>query len=333
MCNSVVIFEPEKNVKIGENTGVGNITTCDINVSIKNGVDLIKKELRTNNVELKKRVVNRVVENTIIEEVTRNYNISDIDVLTERDNFIEIQNTHATRVKYFEWINDFINWCNGEQINCLKITRREVECYLLYLCNKYSTNSVRSKITSVSAFYTFLIHRYPRIITVGVSPFYKLKLPKIKLSRRIDVVTLGDITALKKELARIGRNDILCAVELMVKYGFRVGIFEKMKIDKNGNWCSVSKEQELKGKFTEKEVKRIKETGLLKLKASNITNTVIRYTTKLFNDGVIGCAFSPHDLRHYYITKNGKDLSLGDFIKFSRRIHKNVNTTLGYMNV
>jgi hypothetical protein len=59
----------------------------------------------------------------------------------------------------------------------------------------------------------------------------------------------------------------------------------------------------------------------------------VRYSNKLFNEGKIGSAFSPHDIRHYFITKNGKDLSIEEFIKLSRKIHKNVNTTLDYMNI
>jgi hypothetical protein len=89
----------------------------------------------------------------------------------------------------------------------------------------------------------------------------------------------------------------------------------------------------MKGKFTKNEARMIKENEILKLKRSTITNTVVKYTTKLFNEGKIGCSFSPHDIRHYYITKNGKVLTMEEFIKFSRGIHKNVCTTIGYMNV
>jgi integrase len=119
----------------------------------------------------------------------------------------------------------------------------------------------------------------------------------------------------------------------MVKYGFRVGLFENMKIDRDGNWKSISKETEMTGKFTKNEVCQIKETGVLKLKKYTITNIILKYTKKLFKEGKIGSQFSPHDIRHYFITKNGKDLTMEDFIKFSRKIHKNINTTLGYMNV
>jgi integrase len=272
----------------------------DINSTIKNGVNLIKKELGTNE-ELRKKVVLKVVEKKIIDDVEYDFDISEIDILKELGEFINILNSDRTKKNYLIWIGNFMSWCNNEKIDCVKINRREIESYMVYLNDKYSSNSVRSTLMSICSFYTFISHRYPKIINVNL--FKKLKLPKIRLVRRIDVVTSDDIKALKKELKRIGRDDIICAVDLMVKYGFRVGIFEKMKIDKNGNWNSISKECDMKGKFPIKEANIIKESGLLKLKAYNITNTINRYSKKLFNEGKIGCPFSPHDIRHYYITK------------------------------
>jgi integrase len=183
----------------------------------------------------------------------------------------------------------------------------------------------------VCSFYNFLIYRYPKIISYNL--FRKLKLPKIRLTRRVDVITSNDIKELKKEFKRIGRNDIICVIDLIVKYGFRVGIFENMKIDREGNWKSISKECEMKGKFLKSEVDKIKKTGILKLKKETITNIVLKYTGKLFREGKIGSQFSCHDIRHYFITENGKGLVMEDFIKFSRKLHKNINTTIGYMNI
>jgi hypothetical protein len=162
--------------------------------------------------------------------------------------------------------------------------------------------------------------------------FFRLDLPTIKPVRNIDKVTDDDVSELRKELKRIGRNDIICAVDIIVKYGFRVGILESMKIDSNGNWNSVSKEKVMTGKFTKGEVKNILESGLLKLRKCTIQNIIQKYTDKLFWDRKISCSFSVHDLRHYMITKNSKDLSAHDFLKFSRQFHKNVNTTYSYIN-
>jgi site-specific recombinase XerC len=301
-----------------------------VNNGIKNGIRIVKKELRRNS-ELREKLVEKVVEKKIVDEVEFNYDISGIKVNKELKDFLKIQTSETTKINYKKWITDFLDWCRSERIRTLKITRREVESYMVYLCDKYSSNSVRSRLMGVCSFYQFLIYRYHKIITVN--PFHKLKLPKIRLVRRVDIITETDLKELKKELNRIRRDDILCVVDLIVKYGFRVGIFENMKIDREGNWRSVSKESEMKGKFLKSEVKRIKENDVLKLRKYTISNIIIKYTTNLYKDGKVGSPFSVHDIRHYFITKNGKDLTMEQFIKFSRKLHKNINTTISYMNV
>jgi hypothetical protein len=87
----------------------------------------------------------------------------------------------------------------------------------------------------------------------------------------------------------------------MVKYGFRVGIFENMKIDRKGNWISVSKENEMRGKFSEKEVLMIKKSGLLKLKAYNITNTILKYTKSYIHAPFLNHYKAPFSFRQYPI--------------------------------
>jgi integrase len=135
-----------------------------------------------------------------------------------------------------------------------------------------------------------------------------------------------------KEFKRIGREDIICAILLMEKYGFREGTFSKMEVDSRGNYHAVSKERELDGKFTREETKMILESGVLKLRKTTLTNIVLKYTKKLFENGKIGSSFSCHDLRHYFITYNSKIKNTYDFIVWSKQIHKNPSTTFGYIN-
>jgi integrase len=315
------------------NKGVDRISES-VSDRINNGINYGKKVIKNkinNDVVLQDEVIKIMSVRDVLDDIKVDYDFSGINISTELRDFLSIQKSDTTQTNYKKWINDFIYWCNNERINCLRITRREVESYLIYLCDGYSPNSVRSKIMGVCSFYQFLQYRYPRIIPINV--FHKLKLPKIRLTRRVDVITGNDIKELKKELKRIGRNDIICVIDLIVKYGFRVGIFENMKIAREGNWKSISKECEMKGKFLKSEVDKIKKTGILKLKKYVITNTVLKYSRKLFREGKIGSPFSCHDIRHYFIAEKGKGLVMEDFIKFSRKIHKNVMTTINYMNI
>jgi integrase len=318
-----------------ELTVVKNEVGCysdKMNNKISGYVWNVQNELQQNT-ELQEYIVKKVAGKKIIDEVEYNYDVSYINISEQLSDFLKLPKlSDTTKNNYKKWLNNYLNWCNTKSIDCRKITRMQAENYLFYLVNtkKYAPNSARSMILSVSSFYTFLSFRFMNVIKKNV--FFRLDLPTIKPVRNIDKVTENDIGELRKELKRIGRKDIICAVDIIVKYGFRVGIFENMKIDSNGNWNSVSKEKCMTGKFLKGEVKKIMESGLLKLRKSTIQNTIKRYTDILYKSGKISCSFSIHDLRHYMITKNAKGLSADDFLKFSKKFHKNVNTTYSYIN-
>jgi hypothetical protein len=304
----------------------------DMNNKISGYIWNVQEELQRNT-ELQETVVKKVVEKKIVDEIEYNYDISYINISEQLSDYLNLPSlSDTTKKNYKKWLKLFIEWCNFRGIDCRKITRMESENYLFYLVNikKYAPNSARSMILSVSSFYTFLSYRFPKIIVKNM--FFRLDLPTIKPVRNIDKVTDNDVSELRKELKRIGRTDILCAVDIIVKYGFRVGIFENMKIDSNGNWTSVSKEKCMTGKFSKSEVKKIVDSGLLKIRKCKIQNIIQKYTESLFKKGKVSCMFSIHDLRHYMITKNAKGLSADEFLKFSRKFHKNVNTTYNYIN-
>jgi integrase len=182
---------------------------------------------------------------------------------------------------------------------------------------------------AVCSFYNELQLRYAGIIPINV--FHKLRLPKIRLERRQDKVKDSDIKALKEKFKSIGRNDIICAIDIFCRYGYRLGIFEQMKLAKDGSFTAVSKGHDISGKFTKKETERIFETKLLELKKSTIQNIITKYTKRLFKQGKITCPFSAHDIRHFHITKEINKLPDGKkLIEISRRFHKNLNTTMRY---
>jgi hypothetical protein len=60
---------------------------------------------------------------------------------------------------------------------------------------------------------------------------------------------MDDARKLKQELIRIDRKDIVCVIDLICKYGFRVGIFREMKIDTEGNRISESKGRDYRGGY------------------------------------------------------------------------------------
>jgi integrase len=265
-------------------------------------VEIAKQQLLSNP-EFLATVAKQVAMKEIVEDAHHELKISRISFDTELEAFLNQGCiTAATKHNYRLWLNEYFKWCNSQGIDYLKVTRINAESYLVFLCNKLAPNSVRSMIMAPASFYNALLLRHPELMQRN--PFNKLPLPKKSLARRKDTVIANDIKELIAELERIGRSDIICAVNIMAKYGFRVGFFENLKIDCNGNYTSWSKGTDMSGHFTMAELTMINDSGLLNLKKRTITNMVLKYTHKLHKAGIISCPFSPHDLRHYAITRD-----------------------------
>jgi hypothetical protein len=68
------------------------------------------------------------------------------------------------------------------------------------------------------------------------------------------------------------------------------------------------------------------------MKRVNISNLIKKYTNRLYKEGMISCSFSVHDFRRYCIKKGLKECKNGeDILLLSRRFHKQINTTIGYL--
>jgi hypothetical protein len=140
------------------------------------------------------------------------------------------------------------------------------------------------------------------------------------------------MSALIEKFTQTGRQDYVTILQLLKKYGFRAGIFKDMVVDKKTcRWHSVSKGYEYSGKFTKQEVTNILQYNVLGIGINRITTAVLDKTTLLYKLGLVSCTFSVHDIRRYYIKKNIQNCKNAvDLIAFSRTIHKNIETTLGY---
>jgi hypothetical protein len=212
----------------------------------------------------------------------------------------------------------------------LEIKVSDVDRYQCFLTDsRFSNKTIRTRILGVSSFYTFLPYRYPKVLKVN--PFTHRNLPRDTCKNPKDYINDNDVKALRKEFRRIGRNDMVCVLDLLSKYGFRVGSFETLHIDKSGLFFFTSKGNDYKGKFTKKEHETIIRFNVQDLTVSTIKTTIKKYVHKLYLNGAVSCDFSVHDIRRYVINKNADSCKdFREFLDFSRRFHKNVNTTIGY---
>jgi hypothetical protein len=299
--------------------------------SSKRKVKKVERELPTNP-ELHDLVSNKVAETLVVNKFVQKVLESGIDIQGEIDQFLLTHGQWSihTKKSYETSIKMFMDYCQKYGLNPVSITVQNVDKFQIELTSKYCNKTVRNRMLGLSSFYSDLYIRYPKVFLVN--PFLKRKLPKDTLKNKHDFVTSNDILELKKELTRIKRHDLITIVDLLVTYGFRVGIFQNMNLDKNGKWSSDSKGKTYNGKFTKKEVKDILKYKVLELSLSTISVTIKKYTKRLHEKHIVSCPFSAHDLRRYYIEKNVDSFGVRPFLDFSKSLHKNVSTTLGYID-
>jgi site-specific recombinase XerD len=296
----------------------------------KNKVKAVRENL--DNTVIRDRVSNKLCEKIILDEQKYLYDISGINFFDELEKFLAIRNSSATKTGYKYSVQQFVQWCHNNDVNLLGVRVSDVDRYQSFLIDSgFSNKTIRTRILGVSSFYTFLLHRYPKVLKVN--PFTHRNLPRDICKNPKDYITDTDVKALRKEFSRIGRQDMVCVIDLLSKYGFRVGCFSTLHIDKNGRYSFLSKGSEYSGQFTKTEHQRIIKYGVQDLTVSTIRNIIKKYVKKLYKSGGVSCNFSVHDIRRYVINKHAD--KCGDFRKFlnfSRSIHKNINTTIGYVS-
>ena len=282
-------------------------------------------------VEHPEQLQQQIVLNKLARVAGQDYEISLINFEEETDNFISLQTSEQTKSAYKRSVREFQEYCNIHNLQPLKVSVKEVDDYLFSLMKKgLASRSVRLKIASLSSFYEFLHLRFFEVIKIN--PFLKHKLPKIKDKFQKDFVKKEDFKVLCNELKRIKRPDILCCIELLYNYGWRIGIFKNFVVNDDLTWESMSKGEYKKGKITKSEYNKIKNSGLLNIKSwETISSKIKKFTIRLKNEGKITCSFSVHDLRRARILEDLKNENAESFIKVSRKYHKNINTTYGYV--
>jgi integrase len=275
------------------------------------------------------KTIDMITSDIYREEKKKDYKLSQIDLDYELDQFLNEQDSDKTRKSYHGSIVRFINYCSREDIDFIKVNVKDVDGYLNYLNSQYSSRTVRLYIMGVCSFFTFICERYPD--SFFRNPFHHRKLPRIKDKFQKDMITENDLNELKGKLKELERYDIITIIDIIIKHGFRVGFFENLKIGENGEYISVSKGKEIKGKFTQKEVKNIKKWDVLGVSITTIQKMIGKYSEALFKKGKCSCKFSVHDIRRYFLKtgvekcKNGYELN-----NFSKKYHSNINTTMGY---
>jgi hypothetical protein len=272
-----------------------------------------------------------------IKKQTRNWKKSKINFEELIDNFLNTFDSIKTRKNYYRSIRLFLSWLQIENIEPLEVTPVDMDRYLLFLKDSgrnYSSNTIRLYTMGIVSLYNYVMRLHNDLFITN--PVHGVKLPKLDLKKERDTPTVEDIKTVRDYCESINRDDFVLLMDILPKYGYRIGIFKGMKFTgKNGNFKSISKGKIVSGKFTVKEMNGILKLELTGKDTESLSAIFCKFTKKLFERGKVSCSFSLHDIRRFTITNrlNSCNGNVQEMKRVSEEIgHSSLNTTLGYVS-
>lgn len=326
-----------------EQTTTGLVEDTDQDIQMKiNGItlqELSEKDMLT---VAKNLLLNNLTEELRMEIKKRKTDVSDL-----LETWLSTLNSSITRMNYRYNIDEFMEWLKGK--NPIELRAIDAQNYLIYLkSRKYSDGSIRFKFACVSSFFSFLV----RNDVIMQNYFTRVKLPKkqIGVKTNNDIPTDDEVRIFKEELLKNIRSEgrgcagrikaskmLLVAIEIMEKSANRVGCLPSMNIDPQGYYTARSKGSVVRGKLDDETKSLIKEMGFdstipfRNIKAATIKKYFGIVANKLFREGKLRKAFSPHSLKHYAAVtfwRSCKDINqLREFLH-----HRSVMTSQIYLS-
>jgi site-specific recombinase XerD len=345
--NSLTVGNVNSGIETIENVQIGVASQSTFVLNDANNAPSLeqrKKIIRNaykNNRALQSELINKAIVDDMCDKTKHAINLSDIDIEFELQTFFDVcsrTNSKHTKTLYMHNIIEFQKYFGQ---NIVYANYNVAQQYLQSLINKQlSSRTIRSKIASVSSFYTFLSHRHDCITNI----FFNLKLPKLCDKRDLNVCNKNDISVLIKHMKKYGQHERALLIELMRDNGLRSGAFKNMRINNKRQFVTITKGREFRGTFNETMFKKIESVMNIKLTnrlsyvfANTNEHTLQRYvcdlTKKLYNENKISCAFSCHDIRHYFaINYCEKHNKMSDILKLKMILnHSSIDMTYNYL--
>ncbi len=188
----------------------------------------------------------------------------------------------------------------------------DADRYIVFLKNKgLSNNSILIYSSAVSSFFTQL----ERWGDVEMNPFKGTK-KRPKKIRKKEVIIPSDfevevmLRSFNEDLKATGRGAtrkrdsakrMFCVVYLMKRYGFRVGAFENLRWDVDGNYEALTKGKKIEGKFSNNDLVVLNSFGFYGTIPCK-TDTIRKAFAMKMED--LGMEYSPHDIRHRFATNH-----------------------------
>ena len=272
-----------------------------------------KNEINITEEQLTKLTQAAVLQN-IIDSLKIDTQLQNIDYENEAKIFFSQcskNDSKHTQRQYKNGLSKLEIYLANKNINILKLTPSQADDFCIYLKTLDISNAtIRTTISSCSAFFSFLERRHQAI----KNPFRGTRtLPPARAKKEVVIPTEQELDFI---ISNIKNTTIRTAI-IFIKYtGVRVGAFDTLKI--NGKkYYAYSKGKDIIGPVSDNLLQIIKSNNLelpTPFKANNsnvIRNTFHNICKRLFNQKKITASYSVHDIRHYFAVdfyKRTKDL-------------------------
>ena len=257
---------------------------------------------------------------------------SKVNISNEVEDFLTVKSRRSikTAALYRHLLTKFVDYLNDKKLDFLYLKVQDIDTWLNYQNSIHSPRTVRNNLATLSSFYQHLMIRHLDIFPVNI--FYKRDLPRVHNRFKHDLITDRDFETIIQKFISINRKDMVAVLTLLNKYGWRSGVFEKMEIDTNKKtFHSVTKEHDIRGKLTQDEIDNIFKYKLLGSNQNKWAALMQRHCKSLYEKELLPNIPSLHDIRRRFIKQGVKKCkNAEELVIFSKTLHKNINTTLGY---
>ncbi len=281
--------------------------------------EIINTNTKTkNNITLTQEQYEKLTQSAILQNIVDDLKIDTQLNGIEYENEVKIflaqcsrNDSKHTVLQYKNGLSKLDDYIANTNINILKLTALEADNFCISLKQLDISNAtIRTTISSCSAFFSFLERRHQAI----KNPFRGTKTrPPARAKKDVIIPSEAELDFI---ISNIKNKTIQTAIIFIKHTGVRVGSFDTIRI-KNNKYYAYSKGKDITGPVSDDLLNIISMAGLelptpFKAHSSEvIRNTLYNICKRLFNHGKIEACYSVHDIRHYFAIsfyKNTKDL-------------------------
>ena len=251
---------------------------------------------------------------SMIDELKIDNQINAIEYQKEVNTFFKQCSKNDSKHTIRQYKNGILrleNYTQENDINILKLNSRESDDFCIALKDTELSNaSIRSVISSCSAFFSFLERRHIAI----KNPFRGTRTrPPIRAKKQVLIPTAEELSII---IESISNPVIKTAIIFIRDTGIRVGALDTLKI-KGSKYYAYSKGKDISGVVSDDLIKQIIEVGLeplepFKTKSSEVVRVTFATVCKrLHARKIINASYSVHDIRHLFAVtfyKETKDI-------------------------